>query len=146
MLEGTNSGGLPDPAMSTNQNSAGFPGVAGASSLGAANGTSAGSMDANHASGISETWHQVASFDTEEALKNYMDSHPEGFRTGKDTRAQDGCVLLASPTSTDLQCLALCRYRGWKCKRRCIPQNVKRNSEGKRNYGSVKPTCGILIL
>ena len=129
--------------MSTNRNSAGFPGFAGASSPGAANGSSAGSMDANHASAISESWHQVASFATQEELKNYMDSHLTGFRTRKDTRSANGCVLLASPTSTDLQCLALCRYRGWKCKRCCIPQNVKRNSEGKRNYGSVKPSCGI---
>jgi hypothetical protein len=147
VLEGTNSGGLPGPAMASNRNgtgSAGFAGFAGTSSPGAANDSSAGSMDANHASGISESWHQVASFATAEELKNYMDAHPTGFRTGKDTRAANGCVLLASPTSTELQCLALCRFRGWKCKRCCDPQDVKQNPKtGKRDYGSVIPRCGI---
>ena len=119
-------------------------GFAGTSSPGAGKGNSAGSMDANHASDISESWHQLSVFTTAEELKDFMDSHPTGFRTGKDTKAQNGCVLLASPTTTDLQCLDLCRFRGWKCKRCCDPQDGKQDPKtGRKNYNSVIPKCGI---
>ena len=138
MLEGTNSGGFfahtssPGAANGTSAHT---------SSPGPANGTS---MDADHASGISEGWHDIGTFESEEALKTYMDSHPQGFRAGKDSRAQNGCVLLASPTSTDLHCFALCRYRVYMCKRCCDSSDAKQDPvTGRKNYGSVFPKCGL---
>jgi hypothetical protein len=58
-------------------------------------------MDANHASGISEKWHQYALFATTDEFKNFMESHPQGFRSGKDSRSTNGCVLFSSPICTD---------------------------------------------
>ena len=62
----------------------------------AGDGSSAGSMHAGHPSGISETWHRIAVFATVEQFNKFINEHPEGLRSGKDSKVQSGCVLLAS--------------------------------------------------
>ena len=100
-------------------------------------------MDTGRA--ISESWHRVGVFPTKAEFNEYINSHPEGLRSGKNSKAQNGCVLPASSATTDLQCLALCRYVGWKCKRCCDPEDAKVHpTTGKKNYNQVAPKCGII--
>jgi hypothetical protein len=107
------------------------------------NHSSAFSMDTGSA--ISESWHRLAVFDTRPEFNEYLKSHPQGLTSGKNRKAENGCVLPASSATTDLQCLALCRYVGWKCKRCCDPNDAKVNpTTGKKNYTQVVPKCGII--